>query len=125
MLSYVVSGAYVLGDAHDKYGRERRSSGDSQAAMISGFKALVWQGLASVIIPGFVVNRIVATAGYVTLNMQIQHNFMRRYSPTLCGLASIPLIIKPIDYTVDLALEHIFDPMIQALLKASSEIRRQ
>lgn len=125
MLSYVASGAYVLGDAHDKYGRERRSTGDDQAALTSGFKALVWQGLASVLIPGFVVNRIVATAGYVALNMQIKDAFMRRYSPTFVGLASIPLIIKPIDGFVDLAFEHIFDPTIHALAKASSEMPRQ
>lgn len=92
--SYGIAGLYVLGDAYDKYERADNSSA-------AGAKALVWQALASVIIPGFVINRVVAVAGTVAFTNVV----VKRYAPTLVGLASIPLIVKPIDAAVDSALE--------------------
>lgn len=94
LASYGVAGLYVFGDAYDKY--ERANS------LAAGVKALVWQALASVIIPGFVINRVVAVAGTVAFTNAVA----KRYAPTVVGLASIPLIVKPIDATVDYALEY-------------------
>ena len=65
--------------------------------------ALIWQALASVIVPGFVVNRVVATAGRATTRPMV---------PTFCGLASIPLIIKPIDHAVDAAMDASLRPYV-------------
>ena len=56
--TYGVACAYVAADANDKYQRD----GD----VARGVDALIWQALASVIVPGFVVNRVVATAGRAT-----------------------------------------------------------
>ena len=85
--TYGVACAYVAADANDKYRRD----GD----VARGVDALIWQALASVIVPGFVVNRVVAMAGRATTRPMV---------PTFCGLASIPLIIKPIDHAVDAAI---------------------
>ena len=52
--TYGVACAYVAADANDKYERD----GD----VARGVDALIWQALASVIVPGFVVNRVVAAA---------------------------------------------------------------
>ena len=93
--TYGVACAYVAADANDKYQRD----GD----VARGVDALIWQALASVIVPGFVVNRVVATAGRATTRPMV---------PTFCGLASIPLIIKPIDHAVDAAMDASLRPYV-------------
>mmetsp|Transcript_30142 Transcript_30142/g.93231 ORF Transcript_30142/g.93231 Transcript_30142/m.93231 type:complete len:107 (-) Transcript_30142:35-355(-) len=87
--------ACCTADAKDKYDRD----GD----VAKGADALVWQALASVIVPGFVVNRVVAAARLATkLPM----------TATVAGLASIPIIIKPIDHAVDLGLDATLRPWL-------------
>mmetsp|Transcript_13773 Transcript_13773/g.44915 ORF Transcript_13773/g.44915 Transcript_13773/m.44915 type:complete len:160 (+) Transcript_13773:18-497(+) len=103
--SYAVSAAYVVGDAQDKYRRQH----DATAASIEGAKALAWQGLASVILPGFTINRIVALASRLAPPPTTR---LGRYAPTAVGLACIPLIIRPIDRAVDLAMDTLLDPLI-------------
>ena len=93
--TYGVACAYVAADANDKYQRD----GD----VARGVDALIWQALASVIVPGFVVNRVVAMAGRATTRPMV---------PTFCGLASIPLIIKPIDHAIDAAMDASLRPYV-------------
>ena len=102
--SYAVSAAYVVGDAHDKYRR--------YSAPVAGAKALVWQSLASVAIPGFTINRIVALVSWISPRW--------RYAPTAIGLASIPLIIRPIDHAVDIAMDSALDPIIHQAFQSFS-----
>ena len=61
---------------------------------------LVWQGLASVAIPGMVINRLCA-GSRVLLNryaIRVLSQQARRWAVTGMGLASIPMIIHPIDW---------------------------
>ena len=61
---------------------------------------LVWQGLASVAIPGLVINRLCA-GSRVLLNryaVRVLSQQARRWAVTGVGLASIPMIIHPIDW---------------------------
>ncbi len=56
-LSYGVASAYVLADTNDKAGRmgsslEKEDEGRSRKIAVAAFDTLVWQALASVIIPG-------------------------------------------------------------------------
>mmetsp|Transcript_22725 Transcript_22725/g.68230 ORF Transcript_22725/g.68230 Transcript_22725/m.68230 type:complete len:138 (-) Transcript_22725:22-435(-) len=95
--SYAVACAYVAADAKHKYDRDGN--------WLKGVDALVWQALASVAVPGLVVNRVVAAAGAVTKRPMV---------PTLCGLASIPVIIKPIDWLVDEAMDATLRPWLHA-----------
>lgn len=118
--SYVVSGGYVVGDAMDKFKREQKATGDTQMATVSAVKALVWQALASVAIPGLTINRIVAAASLATAKIKPKSVFLAKYSPTLIGLSCIPFIIKPIDHGVDLLMEHAITPAIDALLPTKS-----
>ena len=100
--SYAVACTYVAADAKHKYDAD----GDAR----HGVDALIWQSLASVAVPGLVVNRVVALTGKVTA---------RPLAPTLAGLASIPFIIKPIDAFVDVLM----DATIRPLLHGSDDRR--
>mmetsp|Transcript_13641 Transcript_13641/g.18183 ORF Transcript_13641/g.18183 Transcript_13641/m.18183 type:complete len:177 (+) Transcript_13641:33-563(+) len=105
LASYAISIAYVVGDARDKFLREP----DRQLAPAAGTNAFIWQALASVIIPGFVINRIVYIADRLTPPPTTMSG---RYAPTLIGLSCIPLIIQPIDRAVDFAMENAIGPAI-------------
>ena len=67
---------------------------------------LIWQGLASVIIPGFTINRI-CWAGHRVLHRTKPHIpwAIRRRYVTVLGLCAIPFIVMPIDRTVDWGME--------------------
>jgi mitochondrial fission process protein 1 len=82
---------------------------------------LVWQTLASVVIPGFTINTIVKCTRYFINSKRISsfvnkiHNnnnnnkhvlFVQQWIPTIIGLVSIPIIIHPIDTTVDYLLDN-------------------
>ena len=98
--SYGIAGAYVTADA------AWRSTvpPPGRSPLVEAADTFVWQGLASVAIPGAVINRIVWAVGHVS------PAHIARWSPTAAGLASIPFIIKPIDHGVDLLMETVFRP---------------
>ena len=61
---------------------------------------LLWQGLASVVIPGLTINRLCAASRFL-LNRhatRVLSQHFRRWLTTGVGLASIPVIIHPIDW---------------------------
>lgn len=57
----------------------------------------IWQALASVIIPGFTINRICAASLYLMGNVTRWPLSVRKWATTAVGLSAIPFIIKPID----------------------------
>ena len=62
-------------------------------------EAALWQGLASVMIPGFTINRICWASGLL-LNRFASGAISvgtQKVLVTTLGLASVPVIIKPID----------------------------
>ena len=68
---------------------------------------LVWQGLASVAIPGFTINRICWASGKLLAAAATGLPVVaRKWTVTGIGLGSIPLIIKPIDNSVDWLLDN-------------------
>ena len=85
--SYGVAGTYVVADA---WWRARATGNMGEAV-----DTLIWQGLASVAIPGYFINRVVWATG----RMCPPH--LRATLPTALGLACIPFIVKPIDHGVD------------------------
>ena len=89
--SYGVAGAYVCTDA--AWRSTVPPSGRSST--LEAVDTLVWQGLASVAIPGFVINRVVWAAGRVSPASALV------WAPTAAGLVSIPFIVTPIDQGVD------------------------
>ena len=61
---------------------------------------LLWQGLASVVIPGLTINRLCAASRFL-LNKhatRVLSQQFRRWLATGVGLVSIPVIIHPIDW---------------------------
>lgn len=59
--SYAVAIAYVLADAGDKtikaYKKPEIIGGGTKGAVKTAFDVFIWQMMASVVIPGFTINR--------------------------------------------------------------------
>ena len=103
--SYGVAGTYVIADA---WWRARATGKMGEAV-----DTLIWQGLASVAIPGYFINRVVWAAG------RISPPHLRATLPTALGLACIPFIVKPIDHGVDGFMNQCVRPLY------NSEVRKQ
>lgn len=118
--SYAVAVAYVLADTGTKYStaderrkRAEEESGNGPAAAAPSPAAVAidtvtWQMLASVAIPGLMINRTVwfAKQGVdlaprlpkaLPLRALLCNPTVKRWLPTAVGLAVIPLIVEPID----------------------------
>merc|ERR1712043_23520 len=82
-----------------------RNSDQQRQAIETFVEAAVWQGLASVIIPGFAINRICFFVGRVlSRGAGVSNPTIRNSLTAGAGIASIPFIIKPIDRLVDTLL---------------------
>lgn len=81
--------------------------GQISAAAKTAGDVFAWQMFASVIIPGFVINRITWGAGLMTKRYQLPA-IARKWLPTCVGLAAIPFIIQPIDTAVDHAMDRTY-----------------
>ena len=56
--SYLVAFGYVFADTHDKYRRASQVEGNTKVVEAT-VDTLLWQTLASVMIPGLTINRVV------------------------------------------------------------------
>ena len=92
--SYAIASSYVLVDGNKHATISSGASGGGYGAYF--VDGLIWQALASVVVPGFVVNRVVWGVGRAGGTKQVQ---------TMAGLASIPFIIKPIDAGVEFMMD--------------------
>ena len=102
--SYGVASTYCLADSIDK-GRQcyqeithLSSYLQKRKAVETMVEAAIWQGLASVIIPGFTINRICAASRFTLSRYArgVPPN-AQMWMTTIVGLSAIPFIIKPID----------------------------
>ncbi|KAF7379201.1 hypothetical protein HZH68_017046 [Vespula germanica] len=102
-LTYVISSGYVLGDVIDKGYRvfqNDRTPFRVKHVVLAIADTLLWQSFASVIIPGFTINRVCVVIQYAqkkTTNLALKNHWV----PTIIGLLSIPLVVRPIDYVVE------------------------
>ena len=109
--SYGVASAYVLADTYDKASKAKKQLGNADGAMakvgVAAFDTLLWQALASVIIPGFTINRICAASLYSLARAapQISLN-TRKWMTTGLGLGVIPFIVHPIDSLVHFGMDN-------------------
>merc|ERR1712003_312020 len=127
-MSYAIAICYVLADATDKglkaesiaiaaeveAGKASPALSDAQKkknpqfeVAIAAVDTLVWQAMASVIIPGFVVNRIVWASKNLVESDKIAKlpPMAKKWAPTLVGLSFIPFIVHPIDEGVTRLLD--------------------
>ncbi|XP_014677641.1 PREDICTED: mitochondrial fission process protein 1-like [Priapulus caudatus] len=104
--SYAVACTYVTADAAHK-GNEARitnwpdESLRNKKILHAVLDTFLWQGLASVAIPGFTINRICAGSALILRKTTALPPGVRKWTTTFVGLAAIPFIIHPIDRTVD------------------------
>lgn len=77
------------------------------AAAKTAADVFIWQMLASVVIPGIVINRITWGAGVLSKQSKLP-GIARKWLPTCIGLATIPFIIRPIDTAVDHAMDRTY-----------------
>ncbi|QDZ22942.1 mitochondrial fission process protein [Chloropicon primus] len=117
--SYAVAIMYVIADATDKgikaeaiaaTGSGQASGEAAKSPEVEAAKAavdtLIWQSLASVIIPGYTINRIVWLAKKLTDSFDGKLPApAKKWAPTLVGLSVIPLIVHPIDEGVTKLLD--------------------
>ena len=105
MPSYGIAFAYVGADAIDKTLKAKKDGKDINTVARIGVDALLWQTLASVLIPGKFINLV--TAGGVKLfqsELKVIKSLpksVRTWSPTMIVIVTIPFIIHPIDHAVD------------------------
>jgi fission process protein 1 len=130
--SYGVAIIYGLGDVIDKGWKAneenqiaKQSNQPAKRSVINeAVDCAIWQGLASVAIPGFTINRVVRLCQVIVENPSIskklspskflihigssfgsQDKAAIRWSPTFIGLATIPFIVKPIDHSVHFLMD--------------------
>ena len=120
-LSYALSIGYVAADALDKGLRAARGPGDhgrgaahgdaspSPAAAVAD--TVLWQGLASVAIPGLAINRAVWGAARALQAAGASPGAVRAV-PTAVGLGLIPFIVQPIDHAVEEGMDRFVRPAL-------------
>ncbi|KAJ7987317.1 hypothetical protein DPEC_G00337470 [Dallia pectoralis] len=107
--TYAVASVYVSADALDKGKKAALVHGDNPGKTIQVAVAVVdtfvWQALASVVIPGFTINRMCAGSLYLLGRTTRLPLSVRKWTTTAIGLSTIPFIIHPIDRGVDFLLD--------------------
>ncbi|KAM5194516.1 mitochondrial fission process protein 1 [Mantella aurantiaca] len=107
--SYGVATAYVTADAADKGLKaaevNKDSHGKTKSVTVAVIDTFVWQALASVAIPGFTINRLCAASLYIMGRVTRWPLPARKWATTAIGLSAIPVIITPIDRSVDFLLD--------------------
>mmetsp|Transcript_30175 Transcript_30175/g.73427 ORF Transcript_30175/g.73427 Transcript_30175/m.73427 type:complete len:172 (-) Transcript_30175:379-894(-) len=103
--TYGLSTAYVLADTNDKVGKADKEFAASDPRVRTAEKAekgldtLLWQGLASVIVPGYTIHQVVHWSSRSFKAMNFGPRAMM-ILPTTVGLGAIPLIVHPIDTAI-------------------------
>ena len=106
--SYGVAITYVVADTIDKtkkaYGGGKYVKDVAQCALIEGFDALVWQLAASVALPGYTIHQVVAISVLILDSLGLSDGPWTAV-PTALGLATIPLIVKPLDELAEVGMD--------------------
>jgi len=108
MPSYILAFGYCGMDSLSTGYREWNKAKESEKlrnSSIATFDTLLWQTLASVMIPGFTINAIVRVSRFAVLKTAANQS-LKTWLPTGFGLGSIPFIIHPIDNSVDYLLDN-------------------
>eukprot|EP00327_Prymnesium_parvum_P010875 CAMPEP_0184395860 /NCGR_PEP_ID=MMETSP0007-20130409/46313_1 /TAXON_ID=97485 /ORGANISM="Prymnesium parvum, Strain Texoma1" /LENGTH=179 /DNA_ID=CAMNT_0026748317 /DNA_START=36 /DNA_END=575 /DNA_ORIENTATION=+ len=95
--SYALSGGYVLTDTAWRVATVPGQTALTREAAVEACDTLVWQALASVIVPGALINRVVWAAGRMSRGP--------RWMPTAVGLGCVPFIVGPIDHGVNYLMD--------------------
>lgn len=120
--SYGAAAAYVAVDtitkARQAHRKATRENMPDHWAFVrrATMDCLIWQTLASVILPGATIHTIVSVskkAVYQRFTMPM----VRMSLPTVIGLASIPWVVHPIDWSVEHFMQSVIRPRFFPPLK--------
>lgn len=113
--SYLAAGAYVAVDTITKTRQAHKIATREQMTDHWSFvrratlDCLIWQSLASVILPGATIHLIVRMAKGAVYR-RFTSSTARMVLPTVIGLASIPWVVHPIDWSVEHFMQSIVRP---------------
>ncbi|CAM9732026.1 unnamed protein product [Ectocarpus sp. 6 AP-2014] len=112
--SYGVAIAYVSADAVSKGFKCAKESDSKTCALPASFDVLTFQMLASVVFPGFTINRWVAFVEYLLQASDLESQFpgVGGWLPTAAGLGLIPFIVAPLDNLVEEVLDKTIRPVL-------------
>lgn len=108
-VTYALASAYILADVGAKSSDAWKTKKDTTETFKKGADALIWQSLASVIVPGFVLNRLGALTRFVVCRSSA-HQF-RSFFVAAATLTAIPFIVEPIDRFVEGFMNDFIRPM--------------
>lgn len=108
--SYMLAFGYCFADSVTSGQKAYQTSNQNKSvALLATADTLLWQALASVMIPGATINAMVKATRYVLRQAPPSvPATVTTWLPTAIGLGSIPLIVHPIDQGVDYFMEHTF-----------------
>uniref|UniRef100_A0A1I8ENW0 Mitochondrial fission process protein 1 n=1 Tax=Wuchereria bancrofti TaxID=6293 RepID=A0A1I8ENW0_WUCBA len=103
-ISYVIAMGYVFSDTADKsrktYQLNYLNNKERYRAVASrAVDTLIWQSLASVVIPGFMISRV------CYLSTKLLTWLVNQMVIKIIGLCTIPFIVKPIDTAVEIGMQ--------------------
>ncbi|KAF8381029.1 mtp-18 [Pristionchus pacificus] len=114
--TYVAAFGYVCADALDKSRKAHKkewptSSDRSKAVAVAAGDTFLWQTLASVVIPGFTINRLCHFTTILLRKTTRLPPTARKWATTAIGLGAIPLIVRPIDSAVEMGMDSWIRPI--------------
>jgi fission process protein 1 len=122
--SYCVAASYVMFDTIDK-GQKAYETADEETKIQDALKVsaetMTWQMLASVFWPGSIIRVIVNMSDNMIANKLTENEQTAHVLATLFGLMAIPMIIKPIDTTVDKVMETSISKVIHGKIKTPED----
>jgi mitochondrial fission process protein 1 len=93
-----------------------------QLAAVGALDTLLWQSLASVMIPGAAINVLVRAARFAVRRSPVALPALAAtWVPTAVGLGSVPFIVHPIDASVDYLLDSTTRPYVRNSFVNSSD----
>jgi fission process protein 1 len=132
--TYVIAGLYVVADAvstgHETWqnsSTRKQGTNDVNSTSLSTSLSnsntttvwqdtiyatadtLLWQTLASVVVPGATINLVVKASRLAVHRIRsplLLPVVVAKWLPTVIGIGSIPLIVQPIDHTIDYMLDN-------------------
>eukprot|EP00183_Erythrolobus_madagascarensis_P002628 CAMPEP_0185849214 /NCGR_PEP_ID=MMETSP1354-20130828/3786_1 /TAXON_ID=708628 /ORGANISM="Erythrolobus madagascarensis, Strain CCMP3276" /LENGTH=246 /DNA_ID=CAMNT_0028549697 /DNA_START=32 /DNA_END=772 /DNA_ORIENTATION=+ len=126
-LTYGIASLYVASDSVYQAVRAGRAGTaedqieqriKSAKLFLVAVDSLLWQSFASVIIPGYIINRIVFASNYAMDHLSHGHlgPAVEHWFPTVAGLVMIPAIVRPIDDFVHRVMDVVVRPVSSAMV---------
>mmetsp|Transcript_5415 Transcript_5415/g.6341 ORF Transcript_5415/g.6341 Transcript_5415/m.6341 type:complete len:195 (+) Transcript_5415:23-607(+) len=127
VLAFGYCGLDSISSGYREWNDEKESSKDGAStresrAVVAAFDTLLWQSLASVMIPGGTINIIVRASRFAMARSTVFSAPVKKWLPTYAGIGSIPFIVQPIDSFVDYALDNTIRVWINGEKGKSEEV---